>query len=89
MGLGARTRIIDALDGIKGIVRVIPETATQRRGFREKEGRECLFFFEVTTPYVAFRVITAAPRGIPQLVPGAVHFGATTRIGSCSVGTPT
>lgn len=25
MGLGARTRIIDALDGITGIVRVIPE----------------------------------------------------------------
>jgi hypothetical protein len=29
MGLGARTRIIDALDGVKGIVRVIPETAAQ------------------------------------------------------------
>jgi 8-oxo-dGTP diphosphatase len=29
MGLGARTRIIDALDGIKGVVRVISETATQ------------------------------------------------------------
>jgi 8-oxo-dGTP diphosphatase len=27
MGLVARTRIIDALDGITGIVRVIPETA--------------------------------------------------------------
>jgi len=27
MGLGARTRIIDALDAIKGIMRVIPETA--------------------------------------------------------------
>jgi 8-oxo-dGTP diphosphatase len=26
MGLGARTRIIDALDGITGIVRVIPES---------------------------------------------------------------
>jgi hypothetical protein len=26
MGLGARTRIIDALDGISGIVRVIPES---------------------------------------------------------------
>src|SRR3984957_15102883 len=26
MGLGARTRIIDALDGVTGIVRVIPET---------------------------------------------------------------
>ena len=25
MGLGARTRIIDAFDGINGIVRVIPE----------------------------------------------------------------
>jgi 8-oxo-dGTP diphosphatase len=30
MGLGARTRIIDALDGIKGIVRIIPEEADQR-----------------------------------------------------------
>jgi 8-oxo-dGTP diphosphatase len=29
MGLVARTRIIDALDGITGIVRVIPETAAQ------------------------------------------------------------
>jgi len=29
MGLAARTRIIDALDGIKGIMRVIPETAAQ------------------------------------------------------------
>jgi 8-oxo-dGTP diphosphatase len=29
MGLVARTRIIDALDGIKGIVRVMPETAAQ------------------------------------------------------------
>jgi ADP-ribose pyrophosphatase YjhB (NUDIX family) len=27
MGLGARIRIIDALDGMKGIMRVIPETA--------------------------------------------------------------
>jgi 8-oxo-dGTP diphosphatase len=27
MGLGARIRIIDALDGITGIVRIIPETA--------------------------------------------------------------
>ena len=26
MGLGARTRIVDALDGITGIVRVIPES---------------------------------------------------------------
>jgi 8-oxo-dGTP diphosphatase len=26
MGLGARTRILDALDGVAGIVRVIPET---------------------------------------------------------------
>jgi 8-oxo-dGTP diphosphatase len=26
MGIGARTRIIDALDGIRGIVRVIPES---------------------------------------------------------------
>jgi hypothetical protein len=26
MGLGARTRIIDALDGITGIVRVIPDS---------------------------------------------------------------
>jgi 8-oxo-dGTP diphosphatase len=26
MGLGARTRIIDALDGVTGIVRVIPES---------------------------------------------------------------
>jgi 8-oxo-dGTP pyrophosphatase MutT (NUDIX family) len=26
MGLGARTRIIDALDGMTGIVRVIPES---------------------------------------------------------------
>jgi hypothetical protein len=25
MGLGARTRIVDAFDGITGIVRVIPE----------------------------------------------------------------
>ena len=25
MGLGARTRIIDAFDGINGIVRIIPE----------------------------------------------------------------
>jgi hypothetical protein len=31
MGLVARTRIIDALDGITGIVRVIPETAAQQR----------------------------------------------------------
>jgi 8-oxo-dGTP diphosphatase len=29
MGLVARTRIIDALDGITGIVRVMPETAAQ------------------------------------------------------------
>jgi 8-oxo-dGTP diphosphatase len=29
MGLVARTRIIDALDGIEGIVRVMPETATE------------------------------------------------------------
>jgi 8-oxo-dGTP diphosphatase len=29
MGLGTRTRIIDALDGITGIVRVIPETAAR------------------------------------------------------------
>jgi 8-oxo-dGTP diphosphatase len=29
MGLVARTRIIDALDGTTGIVRVIPETAAQ------------------------------------------------------------
>ena len=28
MGLGARTRIIDALDGGSGIVRIIPETHT-------------------------------------------------------------
>jgi 8-oxo-dGTP diphosphatase len=28
MGLGARIRVIDALDGTKGIVRVIPETAS-------------------------------------------------------------
>ena len=27
MGLGARTRIIDALDGITGVVRVIPVTS--------------------------------------------------------------
>jgi 8-oxo-dGTP diphosphatase len=26
MGLGARTRIIDALDGVTGVVRIIPET---------------------------------------------------------------
>ena len=26
MGLGARTRILDALDGITGVVRVIPES---------------------------------------------------------------
>jgi 8-oxo-dGTP diphosphatase len=31
MGLVARTRIIDALDGITGIVRVIPETVAQQR----------------------------------------------------------
>jgi hypothetical protein len=29
MGLVARTRIMDALDGITGIVRVMPETAAQ------------------------------------------------------------
>jgi hypothetical protein len=29
MGCVARTRIIDALDGTKGIVRVIPRTAAQ------------------------------------------------------------
>jgi ADP-ribose pyrophosphatase YjhB (NUDIX family) len=29
MGLVVRTRIIDALDGITGIVRVVPETITQ------------------------------------------------------------
>jgi NADH pyrophosphatase NudC (nudix superfamily) len=29
MGIGARTRIIDALDGITGIVRIIPETTGQ------------------------------------------------------------
>jgi len=29
MGLVVRTRIIDALDGITGIVRVVPETVTQ------------------------------------------------------------
>jgi hypothetical protein len=29
MGLVARTRIIDALDGIAGIVRVMPETVAQ------------------------------------------------------------
>jgi 8-oxo-dGTP diphosphatase len=28
MGFVARTRIIDALDGVKGILRVVPETAT-------------------------------------------------------------
>ena len=28
MGLGARTRIIDALEGITGVVRLIPETPT-------------------------------------------------------------
>ncbi|HWS66030.1 MAG TPA: NUDIX domain-containing protein [Steroidobacteraceae bacterium] len=31
MGLGARTRIIDALDGMTGIMRVIPETAAHSR----------------------------------------------------------
>jgi len=29
MGLGARIRIIDALDGITGIMRVIPERTAQ------------------------------------------------------------